>query len=498
MRTTVLPGKVRFRTDLYGENPYLTPKTPYKRFPHTVAHDPMGNRQSYNNVNQAYSYSSNNLNQYTAIFNPDGSAQNPSYDENGNLIESDSSHWSYSFDDENRLVGAESRPALDESGKKKLEFAYDGQGRRRIKKVYSWTGSAWQFEKEVRFIYDNWNLLAELDNSDTLQKSYIWGIDLSGSEQKAGGVGGLLSTSSNSCTNYTAFDGNGNITVYFKNDSSIISKIEYSPFGKVISETGTAPCNFKYSTKYQDLETGLFYYGYRYYDAATGRWINRDPLGEMGGINLYSFIDNNTVNIYDFKGLLAGDEIQKQCTKFAEEDVYQSAVYCKRELELLEEYSGWVFVIEKAAVVDMPTVEKVPGFQPTQRNPIYQVRSLNKVFDKTTKLFTYEFTEYLKTRIDTAKYSCTHSSEILIIGTCPGSGIKKEFPFKSNNGTTYFLEYYERHTYRNVSLKTTLPKLPGDPTRLEFYDFKNDSKYSDVKYLKEWTIESKAKYERTY
>jgi len=49
-------------------------------------------------------------------------------------------------------------------------------------------------------------------------------------------------------------------------------------------------CPFRFSTKYQDDETDLLYYGYRYYNASTGRWLSRDPIEEAGGSNLYSFV----------------------------------------------------------------------------------------------------------------------------------------------------------------------------------------------------------------
>jgi RHS repeat-associated protein len=57
------------------------------------------------------------------------------------------------------------------------------------------------------------------------------------------------------------------------------------PFGEVIRATGSmAKTNpFRFSTKYQDDETDLLYYGYRYYNASAGRWLSRDPLGEKGG-----------------------------------------------------------------------------------------------------------------------------------------------------------------------------------------------------------------------
>jgi RHS repeat-associated protein len=50
---------------------------------------------------------------------------------------------------------------------------------------------------------------------------------------------------------------------------------------------------FRFSTKYQDDETDLLYYGLRYFSASTGRWLSHDPLGEMGGVNIYGFVGND-------------------------------------------------------------------------------------------------------------------------------------------------------------------------------------------------------------
>ena len=76
------------------------------------------------------------------------------------------------------------------------------------------------------------------------------------------------------------------------------------PFGEVIRATGPmAKANpFRFSTKYQDEETDLLYYGYRYYNASTGRWLSRDPIGEAGGLNLYGFCRNDGCNAVDARG----------------------------------------------------------------------------------------------------------------------------------------------------------------------------------------------------
>ena len=50
-------------------------------------------------------------------------------------------------------------------------------------------------------------------------------------------------------------------------------------------------------------QSGLIYYGFRYYSPSLGRFLNRDPLGELGGNNLYAFVENDPVNGWDYLGL---------------------------------------------------------------------------------------------------------------------------------------------------------------------------------------------------
>lgn len=54
-----------------------------------------------------------------------------------------------------------------------------------------------------------------------------------------------------------------------------------------------------------DLTTGLYYYGYRWYDPLTGRWPSRDPIEEGGGVNLYGFVGNDGVNLWEIIALVA-------------------------------------------------------------------------------------------------------------------------------------------------------------------------------------------------
>jgi len=81
-------------------------------------------------------------------------------------------------------------------------------------------------------------------------------------------------------------------------------KAEYDPFGKTMVATGPLvhDLHFWFSTKCLDEETGLYYYGYRFYSPALGRWLNRDPVEERGGKNLYEFVLNSPPSYVDPDG----------------------------------------------------------------------------------------------------------------------------------------------------------------------------------------------------
>ena len=78
------------------------------------------------------------------------------------------------------------------------------------------------------------------------------------------------------------------------------------PFGNTLSKAGPlADANtYRFSSKDYHQNSGLYYYGYRFYDPNLQRWLNRDPIGELGAINLYGFVGNNPINFVDPFGLL--------------------------------------------------------------------------------------------------------------------------------------------------------------------------------------------------
>lgn len=122
--------------------------------------------------------------------------------------------------------------------------------------------------------------------------------------QGAGGVGGLLAVIKNSVSYYPTYDGNGNVSEYLTDIGTLAAHFEYDAFANLTVNTDAAgEFNILFSTKKRDEESGLYYYGYRYYDPVTGKWPSRDPLEENGGENLLQFNQNNGINSSDYLGL---------------------------------------------------------------------------------------------------------------------------------------------------------------------------------------------------
>ena len=114
---------------------------------------------------------------------------------------------------------------------------------------------------------------------------------------------------------YPAYDGNGNVAALVNAGTGALAAVyEYDPFGNYLRnevlDAAVADNPFRFSTKYTDPETGWAWYGYRYYSPALGRFVNQDPLGEAGGLNLYAFCGNDGVNRWDYLGQLTDSFIE--------------------------------------------------------------------------------------------------------------------------------------------------------------------------------------------
>jgi len=99
------------------------------------------------------------------------------------------------------------------------------------------------------------------------------------------------------------YDGKGNVTGLLDGVGIVPQTYQYDPFGAPKGASGSVSQPMQFSTKTYDDQTGLSYYGYRFYVPSLGRWLTRDPIGEKGGINLYGFVGNNPISWIDPWGL---------------------------------------------------------------------------------------------------------------------------------------------------------------------------------------------------
>jgi RHS repeat-associated protein len=140
--------------------------------------------------------------------------------------------------------------------------------------------------------------------------SFMRGIDISGSFQRGGGVGGLVAI--NNVTNgvhFCAYDGNGNISRMMSAETGSFSGVyEFDSFGNTLRLSGTAAkANpIRFSTQLANDLRAVSKYLYRDFYPSIGRWVSRDPIGERGGRNLFAYIRNEPLSDVDVMGLAAG------------------------------------------------------------------------------------------------------------------------------------------------------------------------------------------------
>ncbi|AHF93966.1 hypothetical protein OPIT5_01600 [Opitutaceae bacterium TAV5] len=191
-----------------------------------------------------------------------------------------------------------------------LEWNVPGQGWQVIPQARVFSpplaaSGVWRTVSETAFLYSGNNLVAEIQGG-TVIRSYTWGLDLSGTMQGAGGTGGLLMISEGGESYFPVCDRMGNIHGLARgSDGNLAAIYEYNAFGEILRQYGdyAAANPLGWNTKYTDRETGMVYFGRRFYRPDLGRFINRDPIQEAGGLNLHAMAGNDPVNRFDVLGL---------------------------------------------------------------------------------------------------------------------------------------------------------------------------------------------------
>ncbi len=224
------------------------------------------------------------------------------YDSNGNQIQKTDKatllSTQFEYDAENRLI----RVVREDSSI--VNYRYDGLGRRVEKDVAGVV---------TQYIYDNEDILLELDGTETIVARYTHGpgvdeplimerdLDLNGSFDSIEGF-------------FYQVDGLGSVTEITDSSGTVARSYTYDSFGQIVDGVGVLENPYTYAGREFDPESDLYYYRARYYDATVGRFLTEDPISFGGGSNFYLYTLNNPINFTDPSGLCAAPD-QEDCAE---------------------------------------------------------------------------------------------------------------------------------------------------------------------------------------
>jgi RHS repeat-associated protein len=235
----------------------------------------------------ATDYSGNSrTNNYQIVVTNNAAGRTLTYDLNGNLISvvMATSTNTYEWDAANRLTAVESRAGV--SPVSRSEFTYDGLGRR-TQIVEKQNGSEVSNKK---FLWCGTELCEERDST-------------SGSVTKRFFEQGQINYQPATINLFYTRDHLGSIRELTDSSQTIRARYDYDPYGRRAKVSGDLDSDFLFTGHYYHTVSGLYLTLHRAYDADTGRWLNRDPMGEWDGSNLYAFVHNDPMNLVDVTGL---------------------------------------------------------------------------------------------------------------------------------------------------------------------------------------------------
>ena len=258
-------------------------------YSYSYAYDPIGNRTAASEAGVPWTYTTNNLNQYTSA--TENNVQlSFSYDLDGSMTYRPvdaTSGWTQVWNGENRMVETY-------KGTDRLTFRYDYMGRRVEKCVYSGNALA----SKTLFVYDGFKCVEELDalDSNAVTMRHTW-------QPFDAGLDVILATTDGNGTSCFLHDANKNVMQKTSVNGALLSFHIYTPFGQSLT---SIPAQIGFSSEFFDSLTSLNYYNYRYLSPKCGRWTKRDPIGEKDIINPYNCFRNSPAVEFDRNGLSLG------------------------------------------------------------------------------------------------------------------------------------------------------------------------------------------------
>ena len=217
-------------------------------------------------------------------------------------------------------------------------YAYDALGRR---------VSTTTLDGTVCHIYDDsWQCLADIDENGNVICSYVWGVDFDN----------LLAVKIGGESYYPLTDIQGTVWGYADSQNNVVARWTYDAWGNVLSEevsvSEITAVRYRFQGRGLSHATGLINFRMRWYDAVTGRWLSKDPIGLSGGLNLYAFCKSNPIKNTDPAGMF-------ELCSWQEILDFWSKINKRREEIYREEYEcPTMDVIESLSIVSIGSLAK--------------------------------------------------------------------------------------------------------------------------------------------
>jgi RHS repeat-associated protein len=260
---------------------------------------------------------------------------NLTYDPRGNQLTDNRSN-EYTWDLDNRIIEA------DGSGYSNIEYRYDALGRRIVreqgtsKEVLLWWNNTEQSEHKHQAgqttIQNDLQANPSEEALNTIFARALEGDKLDIQYYHKNYLDHVMAVS----------DDNGNMLEHYRYTAFGEPEI-YSPTGTKLADTAIDN-DILWNVRRYEPSTNLYLYKYRDYDAVSGRWPSRDPIEEAGGLNLYGFVGNDVLRLWDYLGnaVMVGDNGQINSTAESKGDI---RVY-PDHLRLADKFNG--FGVQKA------------------------------------------------------------------------------------------------------------------------------------------------------
>jgi RHS repeat-associated protein len=216
------------------------------------------------------------------------------YDLNGCLIKKDEAVFGY--DALNRMTSVI-------KGSNKYEYRYDESNRRIVKYIYTSDADSWQLTRTIRYLYTGANEIGCVEG-DNIIELRILGIG------RGAELGAAVALEFDNRVFIPTHDHNGNVVSLADLEGNLYENYRFTAFGEetIYDATGSEKNGsinpWRFSSKRVDEETGLIFFGRRYYDSDKGRWMSQDPAGFAEGPNLYAYVSNNPLTHVDLYGLM--------------------------------------------------------------------------------------------------------------------------------------------------------------------------------------------------